>query len=176
MLGPELLRTILDGYVLPTFGLHGIGHWARVLENGVRLAEDEGGRVEVVRLFAVFHDARRWNDGHDPDHGPRGAELARKFRGTAFDLPDDDFERLYIACEEHTHTRHHDDVTVQCCFDADRLDLGRVGIRPDVRYLNTAAAKSNPLRAWALERSRIEFVPAFVVDDWGLDPTAEFRP
>ncbi|MFM7531655.1 MAG: hypothetical protein ACKO5J_04035, partial [Rubrivivax sp.] len=33
------------------------------------------------------------------------------------------------------------DVTVQTCWDADRLDLGRVGIRPSPRYLCTPAAR-----------------------------------
>jgi len=35
------------------------------------------------------------------------------------------------ACEGHTYKGYHDDVTIQTCWDADRLDLGRVGITPD---------------------------------------------
>ncbi len=35
-----ILRAVLDEYVLPWDGDHGIAHWARVLENGLRLAEE----------------------------------------------------------------------------------------------------------------------------------------
>lgn len=168
LITPELVAVILRGYVLHPFGLHGLGHWARVLENGTRVAESSGGDVAVVQLFAVLHDARRHDDGHDPDHGPRGADLAREMRGRLFELPDDSFDRLVTACEQHTHVRSHPDVTVQCCFDADRLDLGRVGIWPDVRYLSTPAARESELRAWALERSQRGVVPDFVEEDWGI--------
>ncbi len=37
-----IVRVILDGYVLPVQGLHGVVHWARVLENGLRIAEANG--------------------------------------------------------------------------------------------------------------------------------------
>jgi hypothetical protein len=45
------------------------------------------------------------------------------------------------------------DVTVQTCWDADRLDLGRVGIVPDPARLCTAAAKESAMRDWAFARS-----------------------
>ena len=45
------------------------------------------------------------------------------------------------------------DVTVQTCWDADRLDLGRVGIRPHPRYLCTPAARSAEVIEWAHARS-----------------------
>jgi hypothetical protein len=32
------------------------------------------------------------------------------------------------------------DPTIQTCWDADRLDLGRVGIKPPARYLSLEAA------------------------------------
>jgi uncharacterized protein len=45
-------------------------------------------------------------------------------------------------------------ITVQTCWDADRLDLGRVGTTPDPRYLCTAAAKQSDIIEWALRRSQ----------------------
>ncbi len=33
------------------------------------------------------------------------------------------------------------DPTVQTCWDADRLDLGRVGIKPAARYMSPVAAE-----------------------------------
>lgn len=35
---PAILRAILDGYALPASGEHGIAHWARVLEIGLKRA------------------------------------------------------------------------------------------------------------------------------------------
>src|SRR5208283_3634313 len=86
-----LIHRILEDYALPWNGTHGVGHWARVLENGLRLAETTGAKVEVVQLFAVFHDAHRVNEGVDDGHGRRGADLAAELRHL-FNLPDDDFE------------------------------------------------------------------------------------
>jgi hypothetical protein len=46
-------------------------------------------------------------------------------------LAESDFESLRIACALHTRAAHHDDPSVAACFVADRLDLYRVGDRPD---------------------------------------------
>ena len=35
-----LVHQILEDYSLPWHGTHGVGHWARVLENGLRLRQD----------------------------------------------------------------------------------------------------------------------------------------
>ena len=42
-----------------------------------------------------------------------------------------DFGALVDACRLHTHEETHPDPTVAACFVADRLDLSRVGYRPD---------------------------------------------
>ena len=54
-----VLQAVLEEYALPLGGAHGVAHWARVLENGVRLADATGANVEVVQLFALLHDSRR---------------------------------------------------------------------------------------------------------------------
>jgi hypothetical protein len=38
VLQPGLIAAILAQYRLPPFGIHGVTHWGRVLENGRRLA------------------------------------------------------------------------------------------------------------------------------------------
>ena len=81
-----------------------------------------------------------------------------------FDLPDDDFEVLYIACRDHTDEVTHDDVTIQSCWDADRLDLGRVGMTPDPDFLNTEFARRADTIAWAHSRAVNEVVPDIVAD------------
>ncbi|KAA5542126.1 hypothetical protein FYK55_15060 [Roseiconus nitratireducens] len=164
----QILETILDGYALPIDGDHGVAHWARVLENGLRLGDETGADLDVVALFAIFHDSRRVNEVTDPNHGLRGAELAAQLRGTGFQLDDHAFGLLYRACEGHTDERTHPDVTVQTCWDADRLDLGRVGITPHPSRLCTAVAKRPQTIKWADGRARFAVVPEFVRTDWGI--------
>ncbi|MCB2041992.1 MAG: hypothetical protein KDH48_15080, partial [Rhodoferax sp.] len=61
---------------------------------------------------------------------------------------------LQAACRGHSdgHRAGHD-VTVLTCWDADRLDLGRVGIRPLPERLCTAAAREPVVLEWAYRRS-----------------------
>jgi hypothetical protein len=49
-----IIHEILEDYALPIHGDHGVSHWARVLENGLRLSGKTGANVTVVSLFAVF--------------------------------------------------------------------------------------------------------------------------
>ncbi|MDP9256978.1 MAG: hypothetical protein M3Q31_10540, partial [Actinomycetota bacterium] len=44
-------------------------------------------------------------------------------------------------CTHHTEGRTTNDPTVGCCWDADRLDLRRLGVRPRARFLSTEAAQ-----------------------------------
>lgn len=168
-----VLRAILKNYALPPGGDHGVAHWARVLENAQRLAEVTGANYEVISLFAILHDSRRFDELTDPEHGPRAARFAVELRGTVFDLDDQNFRLLYRACEGHTFERTHPDVTIQTCWDSDRLDLGRVGITPHPSRLCTDVAKLPETIKWADGRARLQFVPAFVLDDWGIDLTNE---
>jgi uncharacterized protein len=165
----SVLQSVLDDYALRWDGIHGVVHWARVLENGVRLAEQTGANVEVVKLFAVLHDSKRLNDGHDPDHGPRAAEFAVKLRGRSFDLPDEELQLLHKACEGHTHERTHPDITIQTCWDSDRLDLGRVGITPHPSRLCTDFAKLAKTIKWADRRAVRDYVPSLVKEIWKVD-------
>jgi uncharacterized protein len=145
----ELILAIKGQFQLNPFDIHGIPHWARVRANGRKLASKTGANFKVVELFAVFHDSRRENDWEDPGHGLRGAELAREKRGDWFDVSDGEMDLLFHACAHHTGGRKHDDITVQTCWDSDRLDLGRVGITPDPKYLCTEFGKSAEIFQWA---------------------------
>ncbi len=141
----DIVRTILEGYELPVDGVHGPAHWARVSRAGLKLAKiTPGADQEVVHMFALFHDSRRENEDTDPDHGFRGAELARSMRGThLMHLNDAQFELLRCACVHHTDGEISTDPTIGCCWDADRLDLGRVGVELEIdpEYLSTVAAR-----------------------------------
>lgn len=168
MIPRDLIESILSRYVLPWDGIHGLSHWARVLENGRRLSEGNGARIRVVELFAVFHDSQRINEGLDEDHGRRGAVLATELRGKAYNMEDEDFLLLIQACELHTDGLLKGDVTLQTCWDADRLDLGRVGIPPRAEKLCTDRAKEAGFFKWAIGRGEGLFVPDLVSEEWGI--------
>jgi uncharacterized protein len=164
----ELIQVILKDYQLPISGHHGVAHWARVLENGLALAPRTGANDEVVRLFALLHDSRRMNEAVDHLHGKRGAEFAATLRGTRIDLPDADFELLYQACALHTDGLTTAEVTVQTCWDADRLDLARVFIQPQAKFLCTEAAREPDFMRWAVDRGAQRVVPALVAEEWHI--------
>ena len=134
----KLWDVIESHYSLGGHSIHGPRHWRRVEENGLHLAsETEGADITVIRLFAVFHDSCRENEGHDPMHGQRGAALARNFHGSLFETNQDQLELLCLACSTHHQGAMSDDPTIGCCYDADRLDLIRVRIEPDPQFMNT---------------------------------------
>lgn len=161
-----LIHRIVHGYELPLDGVHGLGHWARVLENGLRLAERTGANERVVSLFAVFHDARRRDEGTDTGHGARGARLARELRAEYLELTDGEFGLLETACVDHTDGTVEGDITVQTSWDADRLDLWRVYIVPHKKYLCTSAARGDEIQEWARQRSVTNYTPDYVTEVW----------
>ncbi|MDD2466563.1 MAG: hypothetical protein PHI97_21405 [Desulfobulbus sp.] len=156
--GP-LIDAVVQQVAINPCGIHGLGHWARVYANGMHLAAINGADTDVVELFALFHDSRRLDDHADPEHGPRGAELAQQFHGNLLQLSTDKFELLLTACRLHTAARTHDNLSVQTCFDADRLDLGRIGKRVNPEYLCTPVARDAQTIAWATQQSTARIVP-----------------
>lgn len=111
--------------------VHGIAHWDRVANNGVSL-HVPGADHDVILCFAYLHDVERLDDGYDREHGPRAATLIDEIRDSLLDfLNDKQIALLKEACNLHTVCHQTGDPTVDTCFDADRLDLERVGIIPD---------------------------------------------
>jgi uncharacterized protein len=150
----ELLEVIRQEFVLPLDGVHGEAHWARVRDNGLRMAEQTGADPEIVELFAYLHDVKRENDGWDLDHGRRSAEFVKALQRSLLALSEEKLQLLAYACAHHSDGLTEGDVTVQTCWDADRLDLGRIGIEPDPQHLCTDAAKDPAMIEWALRRSQ----------------------
>jgi len=96
----------------------------------------------------------------------RGAAFAATLRGTLIHLSDAEFALLHTACADHTKGLLDADITIQTCWDADRLDLGRVGTTPDPARLCTAAARDADMIRWAGQRSGAEDVPPVVDQAW----------
>jgi uncharacterized protein len=168
MITKALLQAILAQYRLPTYGLHGVDHWARVLENGRRLSRETGANLTVVEYFAVLHDACRHAEHTDPFHGRRGADFALSLRGSLVYLDPAAFELLKYACCCHAEGYTEGDVTVQTCWDSDRLDLARAGILPDPLCLCTSAAKKPEMITWATTRSANRVKPDWMLLEWSI--------
>jgi uncharacterized protein len=150
---PAMIAYLRGRFVLDWQGIHGAPHWARVRLNGLTLAETTGANAFVVALFAFVHDCCREHDGGDHQHGRRAAVIVDALRADFIRLSDEEAGLLQYACAYHSDGLIDADVTVQTCWDADRLDLGRVGIRPDPDRLCTPAARSRGIIESAYRRS-----------------------
>ena len=127
--------------ILGEYSVHGVSHWDRVARNAEVLITSDVDEL-VVKAFAYIHDVERVNESDDLQHGPRAALLVEEIRSSVLSfLNDQEIEQLKEACRLHTLRHRTEDPTVNACFDADRLDLGRVGITPNPDKMATAAGR-----------------------------------
>lgn len=147
-----LIKHIHSRFLLDWAGIHGANHWVRVLYHAKHIGLSRQADLLVVELFAFLHDACRMNDDIDPYHGERGAELALELNGNFYDLHPRQLDLLCRAIKLHSSGMVSNEVTIQTCWDGDRLDLGRIGVRASpkflskegVRYIESAYKMSNP--------------------------------
>ena len=149
----EVIDLARQEFRLDWEGIHGAPHWARVRYQGLTLANLTGANSRVIEYFAFIHDLGRQNDNHDPYHGYRAAEIARDIDGDLIDVSTRELDLLIEACEEHSEGYMEADITVMTCWDADRLDLGRVGITPEPGRLCNEASRNPELLKAAYHRS-----------------------
>jgi uncharacterized protein len=117
------------------------------------MARVNGAREDVVELFAFLHDSQRFSDGLDREHGARAADFTLQLNSELLKLDRAGLEMLAYAVRYHSDGLIEADVTVQTCWDADRLDLGRVGITPRPDRLCTEEARDPVLFERAYRRS-----------------------
>jgi len=139
---PFLWSLAADGFALGIDSIHGPSHWQRVERNALQIAATNAADVTIVRLFAILHDSQRLNESTDPEHGLRAANWAKHLRNVHFTLDDARFNLLSEACIWHDSGRVSEDPTIGACWDADRLELPRVGIQPAKRFMSTVFGKS----------------------------------
>jgi len=128
-------------FKLAALGYHGILHWTSVHDTGIILAEETGADVPVVKLFALFHDLARETEGADPNHGYRSCDIVDSLGPDYLELDTEQYHLLRMAIQGHNKGETISDETIGTCWDADRLDMWRVGQRPDEHYLSTDIAK-----------------------------------
>ena len=137
MQNKKLFQLILSQYLLGKDSIHGPSHWKRVERHGMDIAKINGGDKDVIELFSILHDSQRKTEGRDLEHGPRAVKFCINIRNEYLKLTDKQFNKLCYACNYHTAGMISKDETIGACWDADRLDLPRVGIIPDARYMST---------------------------------------
>lgn len=140
-----------SGIILKDTRVHSVEHWRRVEQYGLMMAEKNGADKKVVSLFACLHDARRENDEDDPEHGERAAILLIELiRANVLALTDLQYDQLKLALRMHNRDNAaSDDVTVQTCWDSDRLDLWRANIEPNPKYMFTREGKGQEMIEFA---------------------------
>ncbi len=144
----ELLRAVEVHYGPSAHSsIHGVSHWTKVEENGLFIAPYSGADTMVVTLFAWFHDSCRVNDDVDHGHGNRAAEFAATQRGVIYQIDDHSFQLLLEALREHTGGRVTEEATIGTCWDADRLDLTRVGDVLNPKFMSTEKGRVLALRS-----------------------------
>ena len=132
--------------------IHGPAHWHRVDRFAQALCQGTGADLTVVRFFAFLHDSRRRDDGADPGHGPRAADRLKALPGRLAVLDATQLDLLEHAIRHHTDGTTSPDPTVGACWDADRLDLGRVGIIPSVRFMSTERGREMARHGPSIDR------------------------
>jgi uncharacterized protein len=131
--------------------IHGPGHWRSVATNGLVLAEHVSHADPLlVLLFALLHDAARLDDGLDAEHGPRAARLTSTLMSESQSISPSRCAVLMRACRDHSRPVVSDNPTIGVCWDADRLDLARVGVSPQLAFMSTDHG-----RRLIVERSRL---------------------
>lgn len=130
---------------------HGLPHWRRVHALGDHLSKFVECDADVVALFSLGHDSQRMDESDDPLHGIRAATYAQSLQKQGrINISSEQLKQLMYACEHHSDPyAMSDDVTIRVCWDADRLDLYRVGIEPEDSLLYTQAAKTREVKEFA---------------------------
>ena len=142
----------------------GVGLLDGVLEHDRLVHELTGADEAVISHFAYFHDCMRENEQIDPGHGLRGAEFAEAHRDS-IRLDELQFHQLFEACKHHTDGKPTTCETISSCWDADRLDLGRVGTTPKSSYLGSSLARDPNFIEMAVMRSKKRFVSEDFVEN-----------
>jgi uncharacterized protein len=138
----DLFDIVVNQFPLGQSSIHGPSHWKRVESNGLWIASQNGADEQVVMLFALFHDCRRKVEHHDEEHGKEAARFAKQCRkDKLFEVDASQWKLLHAALCFHPCSSLSTDPTIGACFDADRLDLVRVGITPEEQYMSTEPGK-----------------------------------
>jgi hypothetical protein len=145
----DLYEPLPTWYLHNAYGIHGIGHAARVLAWAERIGQSmiEGGTpvdLPVIRWAAVLHDVRRVDESQDPLHGQRVAKWIHEYsEQIAGNLDAHQLQQVIYCCTWHVPDDHLAPKLIPeliCLKDADGLDRVRLNdLNP--AFLRTPSAR-----------------------------------
>jgi uncharacterized protein len=157
----DMYRPDPSWFVHKPYGIHGMGHAARVFVWADRIGRrlQESGAIldmEAVRWAAALHDVGRLSDGIDRGHGSRSAAwIADNRRVLPAAISDQTIARILHCCQWHEiGDREIQLMTPElvCIKDADGLDRVRIDdLNPE--YLRSSPARLLVAEAWTLFRA-----------------------
>jgi len=119
--------------------VHGMAHLRRVAYTAGRIAGATGENVEGAIVAGFLHDCARTDEGGGNSHAHASAEIARELMGRFY--PHLDMGRLCEGIARHADGTATADLLIGSIWDADRLDLRRLGIHVEADMLSTALAR-----------------------------------
>lgn len=116
--------------------LHGELHWRAVAAAGIEIASSVSERSDIALAFGMIHDSQRERDDWDPDHGVRAANWLICSVTLASLIGTEERELLASACLYHDRGMTTQNPLIGTLWDADRINLWRVGLCPDESYFS----------------------------------------
>jgi uncharacterized protein len=98
-------------------------HTMNVVELAGRIAEEEGGNGDVVRVAALFHDVAKLEADQDV-HAEAGARVAKEYLESHAEVPPSFVDQVARAVEHHSYQGDVTDLPLetQCLIEGDILD------------------------------------------------------
>jgi hypothetical protein len=164
-------RPLPDWFAYNPYGIHGVGHAARVFvwSNMIAarlLANGDFLNIDAIRWAAVLHDVGRLSDGIDKGHGARSADWVARHRDVLpDDLSDSVIDRILYCCRWHDTSDQMIpamEPELMCIKDADGLDRVRIN------DLNPALLRSEPARLLVVDAWVLYWTTEQSVDSWGM--------
>ena len=98
-------------------------HTRNVVELAGKIAEEEGGDPDVVRVAALFHDVAKLDADQDV-HAEEGARIAREYLQSHGDFPESFVDQVCRCVKNHSYQGEVTDLSLetQCLIEGDVLD------------------------------------------------------
>lgn len=138
-----------------TEAAHTFDHTERVYKLAVRIAEDEGADLEVIKAAALLHDIGRPKEDPDKDicHAEESAKMAPDIL-REINFPEEKIENVVHAISVHRYSKQLKAETeeAEIIQDADRLDaIGAINIG---RTFSRGGEKGRPLHDPSIEPNK----------------------
>ncbi|MFA6383329.1 MAG: HD domain-containing protein [Parcubacteria group bacterium] len=133
---------ILQNYIHSS-AVHNVKHVLKTVRNSSIIAKSVcPEKIDDVKMGALLHDIGRVDDfDRESTHAQKGAAIAYEILAKYFRNAPLDFKKILFAVKYHSRGKISRDPVIGAIWDGDRLDLERVGMKVNPKYLSTKKAK-----------------------------------